>query len=75
VKASEEVGTIVHAFSDQERKDSVRLLAARVRRLEHVVEIFAERAYCYDTCSSVLGNHPCDCGHEEAKKVFAENSK
>lgn len=34
--ASEGVWRIVHAFSDRERKDSVRALARRVERLESI---------------------------------------
>lgn len=62
MKLSEEVLTIVHAFSDKGRKDGIRKLAGRVEKLEEFIERFSEEPCAYgDGCPHNAGTRHGDC--------------
>ena len=77
--ASEEILTIVHAFPDEGRKESIRDLAARVRILEAVAsfalsEVDSGRllADLERRCSPEEGKRRIAWAHEELKRLRGE---
>lgn len=62
MKLSEEVLTIVHAFSDKGRKEKVRNISARVEKLEEFAAQYAEEPCAYgDNCPHNAGTRHGDC--------------
>jgi hypothetical protein len=62
--ASEEILTLVHAFPDEGRKESLRALAARVRALEAVASFALSEA----DSERLLADLERHCSPEEAKR-------
>ena len=72
MKLSEQVATIVHAFSDEGRKNDIRELAKKIQKLEEAAQESVNNGH-HDTCAYMLNHeYVCSCGCSDLKRALEQ---